>query len=77
MEEDRGTEKYLQICEKERALAESKGRLEEYLDEELDLYESTCMREYFSCRSDRDRMIENAQRCPFCHECNNTLSVLA
>jgi hypothetical protein len=77
MEEDRRTEKYLQKCEEERALAESEGRLDEYERDQWAAYESESMHNYFSYRSDKDRMTENAKRCPFCHECNNSPRVLA
>ena len=72
IEEDRMTEKYLKKCEEERALAESEGRLDEYDQDQWDLYDSEAMQDYFSCQSNRDMIKKDAIRCPFCHECNYT-----
>ena len=72
IEEGRRTEKYLKKCEEERALAESEGRLDEYDQNQWDLYESESMQNYFSYQSSRDMIKKDAIRCPFCHKCNNS-----
>ena len=77
IEEERRTEKYLKKCEEERALAESEGRLDEYEQDKWDAYEyeSLC----WSSQKDRERIRINkdANRCPFCNECNNSPQLLA
>lgn len=78
IEEDRMTEKYLKKCEEERALAESEGRLDEYDQDQWDVYEYESLCNWFSQKDmERIRIKKDAIRCPFCNECNSSHQLLA
>jgi hypothetical protein len=78
IEEERMSEIYFKKCEEERALADSEGRLEEYEQYTRDVYEHESLCNWFS-QKDIEQILKkkDAMSCPFCHEFNNSLRVLA